>query len=66
MKAVLGSWENRPYRLLAEVAALRSRVQEFQQERAQMQAELAALREENETLRELVRPDDLEVVLSSR
>ena len=66
MKAVLGSWENRPYRLLAEVAALRSRVQEFQQERAQMQAELAALRAENETLRELVRPDDLEVVGSSR
>ena len=66
MKAVLGSWENRPYRLLAEVAALRSRVQEFQQERAQMQAELAALRAENETLRELVRPDDLEVVGCSR
>ena len=66
MKAVLGSWENRPYRLLAEVAALRSRVAEFQQERTQMEAELAAVREENEMLRELVRPDDLEVVLSSR
>ncbi len=58
MKALVGSWENRPYRLLAEVTALRSRV-------AELEAELEALQEENAALRASVRdPDDIAVVLS--
>ena len=64
MKAVLGSWENRPYRLLAEVAALRTRVAELQAERAELATQLEEIREENEVLRAHVRTDDLEVVLS--
>lgn len=64
MKAVLGSWENRPYRLLAEVAALRTRVGELQAERAELEGQLAEMRAENEALRAHVRSDDLEVVLS--
>lgn len=31
MKALIGSWDNRPYRLLAEVTALRARVAELQE-----------------------------------
>lgn len=60
MKALVGSWDNRPYRLLAEVTALRSRVAELQQE-------VARLREENAALREPLRSDDddREIVLTS-
>jgi prefoldin subunit 5 len=66
MKAVIGSWEDRPYRLLAELAALRSRVAELQDDRTELEAELESVREENDALRELVRRDELEVVLSGR
>ena len=58
MKALVGSWDNRPYRLLAEVTALRTRVRELEQE-------LALAREENAVLRESLRDEDLEVVLST-
>ena len=58
MKALVGSWDNRPYRLLAEITALRTRVAELEQE-------LALAREENAVLRESVREEDLEVVLST-
>ena len=58
MKALVGSWENRPYRLLAELTALRTRVGELQEE-------LALAREENAMLREALRDDDIEVVFSA-
>jgi hypothetical protein len=58
MKALVGSWDNRPYRLLAEVTALRARV-------AELERDLARARQENLVLRESVRDDDLEVVLST-
>jgi regulator of replication initiation timing len=45
MKALVGSWEQRPYRLLAEITALRARV-------AELRGELDAAREENDMLRE--------------
>ena len=44
MKALVGSWENRPYRLLAENAALRARV-------AELELSLLDAREENDLLR---------------
>lgn len=31
MKALIGSWDNRPYQLLAEITALRTRVTELEQ-----------------------------------
>ena len=65
MKAVIGSWENRPYRLLAEVTALRSRVAELQEQRDELEAQMRALRAENDELREAVQMHDIEVVLSS-
>ncbi len=44
MKALVGSWDHRPYQLLAEVTALRAKVAELQQE-------LRAAHESNEALR---------------
>ena len=58
MKALIGSWDHRPYQLLAEATALRARV-------AELQAQIALLEEENAALREAVRQTDLEVVLSA-
>lgn len=60
MKALVGSWDPRPYQLLAEITALRTRVVE-------LQAELAEAREENAVLRQLLHrvddlPEDLSVV----
>lgn len=58
MKALVGSWDHRSYRLLAETTALRSRI-------AELEAEIAELRVENERLRAaVVEVDDVEVVLS--
>lgn len=62
MKALVGSWDQRPYQLLAEITALRTRV-------AELQAELTSAREENAILRQLLHthdvvPDDLTVVAS--
>ena len=66
MKALVGSWDHRPYQLLAEVTALRSRVRELQEA-------LDAAERENERLRAELGADlsddlsddaDREVVLS--
>jgi prefoldin subunit 5 len=57
MKAIIGSWDHRPYQLLAEATALRARVQE-------LEARLGEVQEENATLREALHANDLEVVLS--
>ena len=46
MKALVGSWDTRPHKLIAEVTALRSKI-------AELQAELADLRAENAMLRDL-------------
>jgi regulator of replication initiation timing len=69
MKALVGSWDNRPHRVLAELTALRTRV-------AELQSELAAVREENAALRRALdlrrevsldaELEDAEVVLSAR
>lgn len=45
MKALVGSWDSAPHKLLAEITALRSKV-------AQLHAENASLREENAMLRD--------------
>jgi hypothetical protein len=58
MKALVGSWESRPYRLLAELTALRTRV-------AELEEQLAVVREENAMLREAMHDDDIEVVFST-
>ncbi len=46
MKALVGSWDTTPQKLLAEITALRSKV-------ASLRAENEELRAENEMLREL-------------
>ena len=51
MKALVGSWDQRPYQLLAEITALRTRV-------AELQAELSDAREENAVLRQLLHTSD--------
>ena len=57
MKALIGSWDQRPYQLLAEATALRARVRELEARVVEMQAE-------NETLRDALHANDLEVVLT--
>jgi hypothetical protein len=59
MKALVGSWDNRPYKLLAEITALRAKV-------AQLEQALAASLEENDRLRAQVADRELEVVAASR
>ena len=44
MKALVGSWDHRPYQLLAEVAALRARVRELEEALDVAQRENAQLR----------------------
>lgn len=64
MKALVGSWDDRPYRLLAEITALRRRV-------AELTDALAHAQEENALLRQALRDDALtdadepEVMLTS-
>lgn len=58
MKALIGSWDHRPYQLLAEATALRARVRE-------LESQLGQAREENEALRQALNGQDLEVVLSA-
>lgn len=64
MKALVGSWEHRPYRLLAEVTALRTRVRDLEQALNEEREGNAALREQLAALQN--READREVVLSSR
>ncbi len=45
MKALVGSWEHRPYQLLAEVTALRTRVRELEEALEKAERENALLRE---------------------
>ena len=58
MKAIIGSWDHRPYQLLAEATALRARV-------AELQAQIERLEAENAALRSGAAADELEVVLSA-
>jgi|GEM_PF-4738930 len=59
MKALVGSWDNRPYRLLAENTALRTRVADLEQA-------LEALSQENEALRSaLEQAGELQVAVAS-
>jgi hypothetical protein len=54
MKALVGSWDHRPYQLLAEITALRGRI-------AQLERELAEARSDNAELSALVgRLEDLD------
>jgi hypothetical protein len=57
MKALIGSWDHRPYHMLAEATALRARV-------AELEARLGEMEQENATLREALHENELEVVLS--
>lgn len=61
MKAIIGSWDHRPYQLLAEITALRGRVRD-------LQGALERAHRENEQLRARLREqaidlDDLEPVV---
>lgn len=58
MKALIGSWDHRPYQLLAEATALRARVRE-------LEAQLAAATAENAALQATISENDLEVVFSA-
>lgn len=44
MKAIIGSWDQRPYQLLAEITALRGRVRDLEHALARTEEENAALR----------------------
>jgi hypothetical protein len=64
MKALVGSWDHRPYRLLAENTALRTRVADLEQA-------LEALSEDNRALRRALeqieeeRMEELRVAVAS-
>lgn len=58
MKALVGPWDDRPYRLIAEITALRARV-------AELEAELERAREESAALRAAREADDIQVALST-
>lgn len=57
MKALVGSWEQRPYRLLAELTALRSRVRDLEEELQRVREDNTLLRAENDQLQALRRHD---------
>jgi hypothetical protein len=61
MKALVGSWENRPYRLLAEVTALRARVRDLEQALQRVEEENAVLRDQHAQLQSV---EQREVVLA--
>jgi hypothetical protein len=67
MKALVGSWDQRPYHLVAEITALRTRVRELEEalereasENERLRDELAAARADGAAERER------EVALTSR
>jgi hypothetical protein len=70
MKALVGSWDTRPARVLAELTALRTRVAELKGELERARAENAELRQAlaEAQARELAleAPREPEVVLSAR
>lgn len=57
MKALVGSWDNRPYRLLAEVTALRGRVRDLEQALQRAEEENAVLRAQHAQLQALEQRD---------
>ena len=65
MKALVGSWDNRPHQLLAEVTALRTRVRELEEALEQTSRERDELRQALEVERATDQSaDEREVVLS--
>jgi hypothetical protein len=54
MKAIIGSWDHRPYQLLAEITALRGRVRDLENA-------LARAEEENATLRARLREQAIDL-----
>jgi transposase-like protein len=68
MKALVGSWDTRPPRLLAELTALRTRVAELQRELAEVREENAALRRallDRASAEVTLAADEAEVALTS-
>ncbi|CAN5142993.1 hypothetical protein BH23ACT9_BH23ACT9_18540 [soil metagenome] len=57
MKALVGSWDSAPHKLLAEITALRSKVAQLRAENDDLRAENAMLRE----LRETIDADELAI-----
>lgn len=55
MKALVGSWDTAPHKLLAEITALRTKVAQLKAENADLRAENAMLRD----LREAAAADEL-------
>ncbi|HUG83255.1 MAG TPA: hypothetical protein VMM13_01755 [Euzebya sp.] len=45
MKALVGSWDSAPHKLLAEITALRSKVAQLRAENADLRAEIAMMRD---------------------
>lgn len=64
MKALVGSWDQRPYHLVAEITALRSRVRELEDALERQTRESDRLRDELEAAR-ADGTADREVALSS-
>lgn len=64
MKALIGSWDNRPYRLLAEITALRARVADLEEALERAHEDNALLRDELRE-RELRERGDAEVALTT-
>lgn len=64
MKALVGSWDRRPYHLVAEITALRTRVRELEEALEQQNRENARLRDELEAARADAAADR-EIALSS-
>lgn len=51
MKALVGSWDRRPYHLVAEITALRTRVRELEEALEEQARDNARLRDELEAAR---------------
>lgn len=58
MKALVGAWDSRPQHVMAEIAALRGRIRQLEQELARTREENAALRSEHLDM-------DIEIALTS-
>lgn len=58
MKALVGAWDSRPTHVMAEIAALRGRIKQLEQELARTREENAALRSEHLDM-------DIEIALTS-